>query len=149
MKKLLVTLLLPLALVACKKNPDFTIVDEPLPVSQGTNGTAPIPSETITQTKGEFMNSGVYATSGKVSVVKDAAGKEFLAFENFKTTSGPDLRIYLAENTGAKNFIEVASLTKLGTFSLPLPSNANTAQRKYVLIWCRSFSVSFGSAELQ
>ncbi len=147
MKKLLFTLLLPLALVACKKNPDFTIVDEPLPINNGTNGASTIP-EPITQTKGVFMN-GVHATSGKVSVVKNAEGKEFLAFENFKTDSGPDLRIYLAEDTGAKNFIEVDRLTKLGTFSIPLPSDTSTAQRKYVLIWCRPFSVLFGSAELQ
>ncbi|MBC7891345.1 MAG: DM13 domain-containing protein [Sphingobacteriaceae bacterium] len=148
MKKLLFTLLLPLALVACQKNPDFTIVDEPLPVNNGTNGTSPIPSEPITQTKGVFMN-GVHSTSGKVSVVKDAEGKERLSFENFKTDSGPDLRVYLAENTGAKNFIEIDRLTKLGTFSLPLPLDANPAQRKHVLIWCRSYSVLFGSAELQ
>ncbi len=138
MKKLLIALLVPLVLVACKKNPELTPADEPLPVS--------VPGQVTP--KGTFAN-GAHTTSGTVSVVKAADGTQSLAFKDFKTDSGPDLRVYLAEDKAAKNFIEVSLLTKSGTFSLPLPSDANPAQRKYVLIWCRQFTVLFGSAELQ
>lgn len=138
MRKLLIALLVPLALVACKKNPELTPVNETIPSSPAVQ----------TQTKGAFMN-GVHPTSGNVKVVKDTDGSQNLVFENFKTDSGPDLRVYLAEDKMAKNFVEVALLTKSGTFTIKLPTNAQPEQRNYVLIWCRQFSVLFGSAELQ
>lgn len=138
MEKLLITLLAALMLVACRKNAELTPVDETLPMSAPGSVTL----------LGSFAN-GVHVTSGTVSLVKAADGTQRLAFKDFKTESGPDLRVYLAEDKTAKNFIEVAQLTKSGTFSLPLASDANPVQRKYVLIWCRQFTVLFGSAELQ
>lgn len=147
MKKLLLILLAPLALLACKKDPELVLVNETLPTNTtGTNPANPA-NPAQTENKGVFMNA-VHPTSGTVKIVKDAAGNQFLSFENFKTDPGPDLRVYLAEDKAAKNFVEVAMLNKLGTFSLPLQADAKPEQRKYVLIWCRQFSVLFGSAEL-
>ena len=103
--------------------------------------------QTATGLQGTFVN-GVHAVSGTVKVV-DTAGKRTLVFSNFKSDSGPDLRIYLAENTGLRNFIELSRLENSGNFSVDLPAQADPAKQRYVLIWCKAFSVHFGNAELK
>lgn len=141
-------------LVGCTTTTEETI--KPAPVT----GTTPVASTTTTTPgntttvamagalQGMFM-SNVHTTSGTVSVV-ETNGKRTLVFTNFRTDGGPDLRIYLAENTGLRNFIEVSRLTSTnGNFSVDLPAGADPAKQRYVLIWCKAFSVLFGSSELK
>lgn len=132
---------------------------EPAPVigttpvsSTVTVGTPPTSSTTTTGQpgglQGMFM-SNVHATSGTVSI-SETNGKRTLVFTNFRTDSGPDLRIYLAENTGLRNFIEVSRLSSTnGTFSVEIPAAADPSRQRYVIIWCKAFSVLFGNAELK
>ncbi len=148
-------LLMLSVLVGCTTTSEETI--EPAPVT----GTAPVSGTTTVGTtppvsttspagllQGMFM-SNVHTTSGTVNVV-ETAGKRTLVFTNFRTDGGPDLRIYLAENTGLRNFIEVSRLTSTsGNFSVELPAGADPARQRYVLIWCKAFSVLFGSSELK
>jgi hypothetical protein len=115
-------------------------------------GTPPASSTTMMGQSGGLQGmfmSNIHPTSGTVSV-SETGGKRTLVFTNFRTDGGPDLRIYLAENTGLRNFIEVSRLTSTsGNFSVELPANANPSQQRYVLIWCKAFSVLFGNAELK
>ncbi|AQG78292.1 DM13 domain-containing protein [Spirosoma montaniterrae] len=97
--------------------------------------------------QGPFM-SNVHPTSGTVSLY-EKAGKRTLVFTNFKTDGGPDLRIYLAETTGVRNFIEVSKLNATGNFFVELPAAADPTRQRFVLIWCKAFSVLFGNAELK
>jgi hypothetical protein len=99
---------------------------------------------------GTFSN-GVHAVSGTVKLVADKtdAKKKYLSFENFKTDAGPDLYVYLAEDKAAKGFTPVMKLDKTGTFVLDVPTNADLSKQKYVLIWCKQFTVLFGSAKLE
>jgi Electron transfer DM13 len=99
---------------------------------------------------GAFMD-GAHPTSGKVTLVTDKTDKtkQYLSFENFKTDAGPDLRIYLAEDLKANGFVELSKLDKTGNFVVSLPANAMTDKQKYVLVWCKQFSVLFGSAKLE
>jgi hypothetical protein len=100
---------------------------------------------------GTFSNGSNYQTSGTVKVVVDKtdATKKYLSFENFKTSSGPDLYIYLAEDRKATGSISVKKLDKTGTFTLDIPANANLTKQKYVLVWCQQFTALFGSAKLE
>ena len=97
--------------------------------------------------RGAFV-SNVHTTSGTVNVA-EKGGKRLLTFTNFRTDAGPDLRIYLAENTSLRNFIEVSRLENSGNFSVELPAGADPTKQRYVLIWCKAFSVLFGSSELK
>lgn len=97
--------------------------------------------------RGTFMN-GVHVVSGTVSVY-EKAGVRTLVFTNFSTDGGPDLRIYVAENTALRNFVELTKLEKSGNFSINLPTSVDPAKQRHVLIWCKAFSVLFGSAQLQ
>ncbi|WP_338869750.1 DM13 domain-containing protein [Spirosoma sp. SC4-14] len=112
---------------------------------QSSNGTDTTGYKLVSQ--GTFV-SNVHTTSGTVKLYEKAE-KQLLVFENFKTDSGPDLRVYLAENTGVRNFIELTRLNNTGNFTLELPNDANPNTRRFVLIWCKAFSVLFGNAELK
>lgn len=111
-----------------------------------TTGAFDTTGQTLLST-GTFMNN-VHTVMGLVSVY-DKAGKRTLVFSNFSTDGGPDLRIYLAENTGLRNFIELGKLDRSGNFAIELPTDADPAKQRYVLIWCKAFSVLFGNAELK
>lgn len=81
--------------------------------------------------------------------VYEKAGGRTLVFTNFKTDGGPDLRIYVAENTDLRNFVELTKLSNSGNFSMDLPASIDPKKQRYVLIWCKAFSVLFGNAELK
>ena len=135
------------ALTACQKNPDLIPANDPIPVNANN------PTEKLDLTgqklvsQGDFM-SNVHPTSGMVKVY-EKEGKRTLVFENFKSDTGPDLRIYLSEDKTNTNFTEIAKLTKTGNFFLELPTDLNANKQRFVLIWCKQFTVLFGNAELK
>jgi hypothetical protein len=141
MKNHLCIAILLFSAMACKQNVEPVQVNQPVPVNIVTEK----PSTT-----GSFT-SGAHTTTGSVSVVIDSKDptKKYLVFEGFKTDAGPDLRIYLAEDLRSTGFVEVTSTVTNGNFTLPIPTTANLDKQKNVLIWCKQFSVLFGSAVLK
>lgn len=113
--------------------------------TDGTNTFDPSTQTLLLQ--GTFKDA-VHPTSGTAKLYRKGSDHT-LVFENFKSDAGPDLRIYLAEDTKAKNFIEVAELKNTGSFFIKLPADAKLDNRTQVLIWCKQFTVLFGSAELK
>ncbi|GAB4022563.1 DM13 domain-containing protein [Spirosoma koreense] len=95
---------------------------------------------------GTFQN-GVHTVSGTVKLY-ERNGKQTLVFEGFRSDTGPDLRIYLASDTQASSFTEVGMLTATGNFFVDVPAGVSLSQQRYVLIWCKRFSVHFGNAQL-
>ena len=142
MKKIIILSISLFVANACTKDQALTPVTQVTPANIDT--TKPAVST------GTF-SAGVHPTSGTVKVVVDKtdATKKYLSFENFKTDAGPDLYIYLAEDKNATGTITVAKLDKTGTFTLDIPTTANLTKQKYVLVWCKSFTVLFGSAKLE
>ena len=98
------------------------------------------------RSSGTFRN-GVHTVSGTVQLF-EREGKQTLVFENFRSDTGPDLRIYLAADTQASRFTEVSLLTTTGNFYVEIPTGIPLSQQQYVLIWCKRFTVHFGNAEL-
>ncbi len=131
MKNFLIMALSSIVFFACKK--------EPLP---------PIDPNLTILKQGTFQDE-VHATSGTVKLAEDEAGKLYLVFENFSTDSGPDLYFYLSADKMATDFTEVSSTVGSGDFQLALPAGTDTAAQTYVLVWCKQFSVLFGSAKLE
>lgn len=107
-----------------------------------------IPTDLTVILQGSFTN-GSHPTSGVVKLSKDAAGKRFLVFENFKTDSGPDIRIWAAEDRDAKNYVELSKTVQLGNYKIEVPSDYDAAKKPHILIWCKAFSVLFGGAQLK
>lgn len=143
----LFSFLLLFGLSACTKSAD--------PVPDTTTGTT-MPGNSVATTdttgrkllvQGSFVNA-VHVVKGTVRVYEQGGGRR-LTFTDFTTEGGPDLRIYVAEDVALTNFIEVSKLTQTGNFSVDLPASYKPGQHKAVLIWCKGFSVLFGSATLK
>ena len=95
------------------------------------------------------FTSGAHTTSGDVKLVEAADKKKYLVFDNLKSDAGPDLRIYLAEDKTAKVYTEITNKVVNGNAKLEVPTAANTDKQKVVMVWCKQFSVLFGSADLK
>ncbi len=133
MNKILLLTLLTMGMLSCNKE-----------LKEGDNN---IPTNLTIITQGSFSGAA-HPTSGIVKLAKDPAGKKYLVFENFKTDPGPDIRIWIAEDKTDKSYTELSKTVFTGTFKIDVPADVDTAKKTYVLIWCKAFSVLFGSAQL-
>jgi len=105
---------------------------------------------------GEF-HSGAHETKGTAAVFQLADGKKTLRLTNFATSNGPDVHVYLVAAPDAKDndavtkagFVDLGSLKgNIGDQNYELPANADLAKYRAVTIWCKRFSVNFGTAPL-
>lgn len=111
------------------------------------NSNETLPTGTTIST-GSFT-SNAHPTSGKASIIKDAAGKTYLVIENLNSDNGPDLRIWLSPNTNGAPYQELGFLKAVsGNFFYELDDSINYTTNNRVLIWCKQFSVLFGHAVL-
>lgn len=105
---------------------------------------------------GQF-HSGAHETKGTAEVFALADGKKMLRLTNFATSNGPDVHVYLvAANDATDNdtvkkagFVDIGSLKgNIGDQNYDLPANTDLAKYRAVTIWCKRFSVNFGTAPL-
>ena len=76
-------------------------------------------------------------------------GSTVLRLENFESTNGPDLFVYLSTDDNASEFINLGELkANKGNQNYEIPDDTDLSKYNKVLIWCKSFSVLFGSVEL-
>ena len=89
-------------------------------------------------------------TSGRAEIVRAADGKQQLQLRDFKTDAGPDLKVYLATDSSAAEFVSLGALKgNSGNQVYGLPGSVDLKKYDTVLIWCRAFTVGFGQAPLQ
>lgn len=103
------------------------------------------------------FHDGAHKTSGMASVYKLADGKQVLRFTSFETSNGPDVQVYLV---AAADALDNETVTKAGFLPLgelkgnqgdqnyELPAGVDLNKYRAVTIWCRRFSVNFGTAPL-
>jgi hypothetical protein len=98
--------------------------------------------------EGKFVN-GAHPTSGSAKIYEAKDGKRTLVFESLKSDAGPDLRIYIANDKVVTNFVELSSKVENGNKTYDIPTKVDLSKQKFVLIWCKQFSVLFGYVELK
>jgi hypothetical protein len=105
---------------------------------------------------GQF-HSGAHETKGTATVFQLADGKKTLRLTDFATSNGPDVHVYLVATNDAKDndtvtkadVIDIGTLKgNIGDQNYELPANADLAKFRAVTIWCKRFSVNFGTAPL-
>ena len=105
---------------------------------------------------GQF-HSGAHETKGMATVFQLADNKKTLRLTNFQTSNGPDVHVYLVAASDAKNnetvtkaeVVDLGSLKgNIGDQNYDLPANADLSKFHAVTIWCKRFSVNFGTAPL-
>ena len=123
-----------------------------------TNGTtvndnmATIGEDISTTYAGTFVgvNDGIHNAEGIAKVIRLDDASMILRLENFKATNGPDLYVYLATDKSASDFVDLGRLKgNIGNQNYEIPEGTDFSRYDTVLIWCKAFSVLFGSAELE
>ena len=100
---------------------------------------------------GDFMgvNDGIHNAEGKAKILTLSDGSQIIRLEEFRSTNGPDVHLYLSTNKQASDFIDLGRLkANIGNQNYQIPVNTDYNKYNYVLIWCQPFSVLFGSAQL-
>ena len=101
---------------------------------------------------GEFIgvNDGIHNAEGLAKVIRLDDASMILRFENFRATNGPDLYVYLATDNSASDFVDLGRLKgNIGNQNYEIPEGTDLSKHDTVLIWCKAFSVLFGSAKLE
>ena len=112
-------------------------------------------SETVLAS-GSF-HSVAHDTKGTANIYQLADGKRILRFTNFETSNGPDVHVYFvaandasdSETVKKDGFLELGPLKgNIGDQNYDIPADADLAKYRAVTIWCKRFSVNFGTAPL-
>jgi len=125
-------------------------------VNESLPGAEAQASASRTLVTGKF-HDGAHKTSGTASIYQLADGKQVLRFTNFETSNGPDVHVYLVaapdaldnETVTQAGFLPLGSLKgNQGDQNYELPAGVDLNKYRSVSIWCKRFSVNFGTAPL-
>jgi hypothetical protein len=135
-------------------------VDEGLPgavatVSAVGSGSAAPEGAPVALATGTFV-SREHPTHGTVRVLRLADGRVIVRFEDFATSNGPVLVVWLSKNPargpdGAFDdaYVNLGSLKgNVGDQNYVVPSGVDVAAYWSVVVWCDRFHVPFGAAGL-
>ena len=126
-------------------------------INQRVNEQFPTASAATNKLATGQFHSGAHETKGTATVFQLADGKKTLRLTNFETSNGPDVHVYLVAADDAKDndtvtkagFVDIGSLKgNIGDQNYDLPANTDLAKYRAVTIWCKRFSVNFGTAPL-
>ena len=109
--------------------------------------------------QGQFRDAdAIHKGTGTASIYRLPDGRHVLRFEDFRTTNGPALVVYLAGHPDPGSAADVKdggflSLGKLkgnvGNQNYEIPADADIADFRSVVIWCELFDVLFSPAGLK
>ncbi|MFN3218972.1 MAG: DM13 domain-containing protein [Acidimicrobiales bacterium] len=112
---------------------------------------ADAPAEIVTLVSGSFTGLGSYSGGGDAVVLNDGTEQRFLRFEeNFETSNGPDLNVYLTVGGDVDaGYVDLGDLRgNIGSQNYEIPVEVDLAQFDTVVIWCVRFGVGFAEAPL-
>jgi hypothetical protein len=106
---------------------------------------------------GQF-HSIIHETKGTATVYMTADGSRILRFTNFSTSNGPDVHIYLVALSDANDsasveragFLDLGQIKgNIGDQEYTLAPSIDLSKYRAVSVWCKRFSLNFGTAPLQ
>jgi hypothetical protein len=139
-----------------------TTVNEPVPVADEkiTEGTPAEDTAMADKNDNVMMDTGLtgvfagagdgtHNAEGVAKVIYLDAKSDVLRLEDLKVTNGPDLYVYLATDKQASDFVDLGKLkANNGNQNYDIPEGTDLSKYNNVLVWCKQFTVLFGSAEL-
>ena len=146
-----------LALIIAVAGAWYAFRPERIFINQRVNEQFPTASAANNQLASGQFHNGAHDTKGMATVFQLADGKKTLRLTNFETSNGPDVHVYLVAAQDAKDndavtkagFVDLGSLKgNIGDQNYELPASADLATYRAVTIWCKRFSVNFGTAPL-
>ena len=107
---------------------------------------------------GSFSDAdAVHKGSGVASLYELPDGRHVVRFEDFRTTNGPALVVYLAKHSSPSSaddvtdggFVNLGKLKgNVGNQNYEIPTGIDVAEYGSVVIWCELFGVLFSPAAL-
>ncbi len=103
------------------------------------------------------FHSVAHETTGDATIYRVEGGKRVLRLTNFKTSNGPDVRVFLvaagdasdADTVKKAGYVEVGKLKgNVGDQNYDIPADVDLAKYRAVTIWCNRFGVNFATAPL-
>ena len=103
------------------------------------------------------FHSNAHETRGTATVYGLPDGRRVLRLTTFETSNGPDVVVYLVAATDViddrtvteAGFVNLGSLKgNVGDQNYDIPLDLDLSRFRAVTIWCRRFSVTFGTAPL-
>lgn len=116
-----------------------------------------MPEEPVILAAGSFIQiDPVHGAEGTATIYELTDGSRVLRFENFRSTNGPDLHVYLSKETPTSTFgslgadaIDLGALKgNVGSQNYEIPADIDLAEYQSIVIYCVPFSVVFSSAAL-
>ena len=108
--------------------------------------------------EGQFIDAdAIHKGSGQATLYAIPGGQHVVRFEDFRTTNGPALVVYLAKHPAPTEASHVTDggylkLGKLkgnvGNQNYAVPAGTNITEYNSVVIWCELFGVLFSPAAL-
>ncbi len=114
-----------------------------------------MPEEPVVLTVGSFiMIDPVHSADGTATVYELPEGNRVLRFEDFQSTNGPQLHVFLSKENPTTTFaglgedaIDLGPLKgNIGNQNYDIPADINLDEYQSVVIYCVPFSVVFSSA---
>jgi hypothetical protein len=128
------------ALAACKKTTE----------SAGNVVNIPFDSVTVVAKFEGVFGNGPYGAVNGVATVYDDKNVYRLALEDFSTSNGPDLHVYLSKEVEPIHFIDLGKLQSTsGKQVYNISGRPDFSEYKYALVHCQLFNHLFGSAALK
>lgn len=142
MKVFLPSVLLIILLAACKKENQNATPVTPIMEMPDTDA--------VTLKTGIFLNGPYGTVMGNTRIVRIQNGSWQLLLQNFYSSNGPDLYVYLSKEIMPVNFISLGRLrSTTGNQLYNVPGMPSLAEYKYINIHCQQYNHLFGHALLQ
>lgn len=129
-------------------NEDVVVAAPRVTTSAATTGEASTaPTGPVAVASGRFTNQA-HNTSGLATLIEQPNGDRLVTLTRFRTDPGPDVRVYLVPDPGGgiKGAVDLGGLKgNKGNQQYDVPAGAEAGA---VVIWCRAFTVAFGTATL-
>ena len=98
---------------------------------------------------GSFTGVGGENVMG-ISKIYNNDGKHTLVLDNFSTSAGPDLHVYLSQEAPPVHFIDLGRLrSNSGTQVYDIPGMPDYNLYNFVLIHCQQYNHLFGQSTLK
>lgn len=123
------------------------IMDESAKKQSVTNEEMDTTNEIKILKSGEFIGLAGHFAEGDAKILQ-VGEEQFLRFENFEVTNGPDLRVYMTQGGDVKQGIHLEKLKGSKGAQNYLLENIDTDVYDTVVIYCQPFGVYFGEAQL-
>jgi hypothetical protein len=102
--------------------------------------------------QGTFVGADtvLHKAEGTAKLVRTSTNELILRFEeDFRSSNGPDLYVRLINDGDYTTYVELGRLKgNIGSQNYAVPADTNPSHFNTVIVWCKQFSVLFGTAKL-